>query len=382
VTFRLLATPYEGDFFGLTETLACHHLASLIDAGDRAAAIWGEPPVSTRVSPVSTEALSTRCWSPELGALRQSLSDVSSRAQWSGARTQLAICTYLLGLTPTIDLDAPEPVTLFVGGEAIGLTGGRIEGADGELHIKALGVRFLKVQDDGSEAVWLRAEGSPPLRLGTGARAIRATPEWIRHGLSAEEASAAEGLRGDDDEVSAMVERAASFLESGDPAYYVWVVAVLREIVPLREYALGTRSASFVNWPGHIHISNASLIPTVIALIHECSHQYYHLALWCGPLTTRDAPMAHSVLKGLPRPLDKILLGFHAFGNVLLALTSLEPSMDASMRWKRDQQMGHHLQLVRGLDDALGPHWEAGLTKNGKDIYLPLRKRLAEGSLL
>jgi HEXXH motif-containing protein len=386
VTFRLLATPYEGDFFGLAETLACHHLADLINEADRAAAIWGELPVSTGLSPVSTKTLSTRCWSPELGSLRQSLSDVSNQARWSRARVQYAMCAYLLGLAATIDVDAVEPLTLFVGGEAISLARGCVKGTDGQLRIEELGSsllrQFRRVKDDGLAAVWLCQDSRPPLRLGTGARAIRATPGWMRSGLSSEEASTTEGLQGDDDEVLAMVERAVSFLESSDLAYYVWVVALLREIVPLREYTSGTRSASFVNWPGHIHISKASLIPTVIALIHECSHQYYHLASWCGPLTTPDAPQVHSVLKDRTRPLDKILLGFHAFGNVLLALTSIESSLDESMRYEWDRQVGHHLGLVRGLDEGLRLHWESGLTQNGKEIYLHLRKRVAEASLL
>jgi hypothetical protein len=56
--------------------------------------------------------------------------------------------------------------------------------------------------------------------------------------------------------------------------------------------------------------------------------------------------------------------------------------MNASMRSEWDRQMGHHIGLVRGLDNGLTLHWEAGLTQKGKEIFLPLRKRLVEASLL
>jgi len=386
VTFELFATPYEGDFFGLAETLARHQLAGLFDVADRAAAQGDEAPVTRGFSRSQLETLSTGVWSPSLGGLRHSLSTVSQAGQLSAARAQAILSAYLFGLTPSMILDAPAHAVLFVGGESIAPRGGRVEGAGGELRIEVRdgeGVRrFRRLGEDGAEPIWLNAETGRPVRLGGGARAVRATCDWMRLVMTESEADAADSLRGDEDDVLAMVERATSFLETGAPAYYVWTSALLREVVPLREYERGTRSTSFVNWPGHIHLSKAPLIPSVIALIHECSHQYFHLAQWCGRVTTPDAPLVHSVLKERPRPLEKILLGFHAFANVLLALAALEPAMDASLRAERDRLMDHHLGLAQGLDAGIRSHWEAHLTQSGKDLYLPLRKRLADAALL
>jgi HEXXH motif-containing protein len=54
-------------------------------------------------------------------------------------------------------------------------------------------------------------------------------------------------------------------------------------------------------------------------LVHEASHQYFHIARRLEAVHDgSDDRLFHSPVKGIGRPIDAILLAFHAFGNVVL----------------------------------------------------------------
>jgi hypothetical protein len=99
-------------------------------------------------------------------------------------------------------------------------------------------------------------------------------------------------------------------------------------------------------------------------------------------VTRPDAPEVWSVLKQTARKLDRILIGFHAFGNVLLGLGRLLdacPKLDQTDLW---EQIDWHLELTLALDKELLPLCERYLTDAGKALYLPLRSRLLAADFL
>jgi hypothetical protein len=101
------------------------------------------------------------------------------------------------------------------------------------------------------------------------------------------------------------------------------------------------------------------------------------MLLFRGPAVKKDAPDAYSILKGTKRPLEKLLLGYHAFANVLLTLEEIKRrDLDVDRR-ELDRQIASSGRLVADLQAELEPRWEQFLEDRGKDMYLPLRKRIA-----
>jgi HEXXH motif-containing protein len=224
------------------------------------------------------------------------------------------------------------------------------------------------------------------IRLGNAANAVLTDYEWMSYWIPPEDRyEAPEAITEVSSERLAAKQRLESafiFLQKSLPLYFLWVSALLRQVAPLRAQVAGTKSHSCDLWPGHIHVSQAPTLSTIIVLLHECSHQYFNMALWCGRVAKPDAPEGYSALKKVNRPLDRILLGFHAFGIVLLALPAVKDALDGADRNEHAAQTEHTMRLVSGLDQTLQEHWESYLEESGKAFYLPLRERLIAGGLL
>lgn len=164
-------------------------------------------------------------------------------------------------------------------------------------------------------------------------------------------------------------------------AYGRWVQAVVRHVTPLDGLAdgQGTRSGSDPLRFGGIGVTLASDPAEVFdLLVHEASHQYVHLVGWFGPLVHPNLGEFPSPLRGIPRPLDKILLAYHACGNILL---SLEAAVEAGVvdptahRAKKTRYTG----ALREMDRWLAP--EGRLTALGDQLHAPLRRRLVEAGV-
>ncbi|MFG3258428.1 aKG-HExxH-type peptide beta-hydroxylase [Streptomyces sp. NPDC048172] len=113
---------------------------------------------------------------------------------------------------------------------------------------------------------------------------------------------------------------AVDLLRTRAPRYARWVLRVLRSLVPCDSGASRTRSSSWREAPGTVLVS-VSPDPAEVAemLVHEACHQYFYLARRLGDVTDpADTRQYHSPAVGRSRPLDKVLLAFHAFGNVRL----------------------------------------------------------------
>ena len=100
-------------------------------------------------------------------------------------------------------------------------------------------------------------------------------------------------------------------------AYADWIRFVVGHIRPIVSPSGGMISGSSRNRLGEIELSvNVEPIKIAEMIIHEASHQYFYLLeMACDLVTDRTVEHRNPVL-GRNRPLDKLLLAFHAFVNV------------------------------------------------------------------
>jgi HEXXH motif-containing protein len=70
-------------------------------------------------------------------------------------------------------------------------------------------------------------------------------------------------------------------------------------------------------------------------LVHEAAHQHFHMARLLGAFTTPAASdrLCFSALNGRQRPVERVLLAYHAVGNIFHFLNLLSHT---SLRWRDD----------------------------------------------
>lgn len=169
----------------------------------------------------------------------------------------------------------------------------------------------------------------------------------------------------------------ASILRTCAPSYLGWVEDALSAVVPLRPYdETHTQSYSVQGLNGTVFASFPTpALKMAELLVHETSHQYYHY----GQLQTLFSNGMDETLYWSPyvqkgRPIDRILLSFHAFANIVLFYRNC---LSAGMTEDRDLAeyeiafnlnhlgpMSQHLQSSRGLTPA------------GRSLFEPLRDEL------
>src|SRR5262249_55771421 len=108
---------------------------------------------------------------------------------------------------------------------------------------------------------------------------------------------------------------------------YQWVSSVIREVIPLRSSKGNAGSASCPWDCGTIaltmpDVANPMLL--VEMLVHEASHQHFFLAKQLGPIDDgSDNGLYFSPMVNAARPLEKMLLAYHAVVNMLSFYESL-----------------------------------------------------------
>lgn len=158
------------------------------------------------------------------------------------------------------------------------------------------------------------------------------------------------------------------------PEYFPWVRRVVRDILVLRLGEGSMHSGSNSSWPGLIYMSVAE--PMILAenLVHEASHQYFHLLARIEPVDDgSDTATYFSPVTGRDRPLSAILVAYHAFANVMLFL--------ASCLKDRVEDGGYYAarrkELVPKLSRLEAPIREnPALTATGRALSEPLMKRV------
>jgi HEXXH motif-containing protein len=120
-------------------------------------------------------------------------------------------------------------------------------------------------------------------------------------------------------EMAAAWQETLSFMEWHAAAYVPWVQRFLPDIAHLDE-ADYLWSGSSGSRAGLIHASvHYQPAPLAEILVHEGTHQYYHLLGQLGPVDDgTDTTLYYLPAAGMNRPLHRIVLAYHALANVLL----------------------------------------------------------------
>jgi HEXXH motif-containing protein len=160
------------------------------------------------------------------------------------------------------------------------------------------------------------------------------------------------------------------------PEYERWVIRLMRHIVLLKNEPSIIRSGSTVRHPGLSHLSYTdNRVSIAEMLIHEVSHQHFRLLQRVGPLVYGDdGQLYYSPVKRTGRSLERILLAYHAFGNMLLFYRACLQD--------RKLDRNHCARNVDEIEEQLGVLDEPlknnqSLTDLGRSIYSPLARRLS-----
>lgn len=240
----------------------------------------------------------------------------------------------------------------------------RREGTRGE-------VRLTRAED----GRWL-AEGAKELpRFGPPGAGIILLPREAASDADFRELgpSLSEKITGGDIEVC---DRALRILEAYAPPYRLWVSRVIRQIILMRPAEEGVMSSgSMCNLPGLIYMSASDKpMPLAEMLVHEASHQYLNLLCRLGPISDgTDTTLYHSPAVRKPRPLDRILVAYHAFANMeLLYRLCLDGRID-----DEDYCASNQASLRPQLEQLEAPLLDnPALTHIGRALFCPLHARL------
>lgn len=116
------------------------------------------------------------------------------------------------------------------------------------------------------------------------------------------------------------IAQALQLLRDVAPRYHTWVTRVLRRLIIVESSQNILKSGNLDGYYGTFYISEC-LDPLLVAemLVHESSHQYYHALVQLEDVTDKlDQTTYYSPFVKRQRPLDRLLLAYHAFANVYL----------------------------------------------------------------
>jgi HEXXH motif-containing protein len=375
--FSAFSTPGQGDFVALAEALSLRSFRKALDAINGLADQLGMRSLKLKPGQLPPDALATRLFRPELGAVRLGLRGGLTRDDWPWLAAQMSMAGLLAGVVPSLDLVLPGSRPLFVAGHVVDGEGLRLVADDTGLGITGPAgdvLRLAKISLPGIPPVWSRDPQRQVLRLGSAGAATFSSGAWEPYWYPGSPPIA---LARDQERSKRTLESALTLLEEHLPINYLWTMLLLHELVPEREPKPdGTTSGSSLSWPGHVRISQSSVLQTIIMLTHECSHQYFHLVQWNASVVKKGAPAVYSVLKETKRPLDKVLLGYHAFANVVLVLAQLRNCQTTIARTEIDHQLYSVGRLVAELAGVLEDQGQF-LNQAGLSLYEPLRDRMA-----
>jgi HEXXH motif-containing protein len=178
--------------------------------------------------------------------------------------------------------------------------------------------------------------------------------------------------------MEATCQRAFDLIAATAPEYERWVTRLMRHIVLLKNEPSIIRSGSTVRHPGLSHLSYTdNRVSIAEMLIHEVSHQHFRLLERVGPLVDgNDNQLYYSPVKRKGRSLERILLAYHAFGNMLLFYRAClqDRKLDRNHCARNVDEIEEQLRI---LDEPLNDN--PSLTDLGQSIYRPLSRRLSLG---
>jgi HEXXH motif-containing protein len=169
---------------------------------------------------------------------------------------------------------------------------------------------------------------------------------------------------------------AFNLIDANAPEYSTWVRRVVRDILVLRVGDDTMRSGSNSKWPGLVYMSVEDPVVLADNLVHEASHQYFHLLTRIEPVDDgSDEALYFSPVAGRDRPLRAILVAYHAFANVVLFLTAcVRGGLDD--RGYCTARLEEVIPKIRRLEEPLREN--AALTSTGRALADPLMERMGQ----
>jgi HEXXH motif-containing protein len=174
---------------------------------------------------------------------------------------------------------------------------------------------------------------------------------------------------------------AIELIQEYAPTYVFWVNKVVRYFVPWLavpdQFPSGSSSTNCAH--GVIGIGNHDHhLALADTLVHEASHQYFYVTSTLGAIDDgTDSTLYHNPFLEMKRPIDRILLAYHAFGNILLFWRNVRAhglSADTYI-------LNRERQLVQGLsilEQALDT--TRALTPLGCALWEPLYEHVHSGT--
>jgi hypothetical protein len=172
-------------------------------------------------------------------------------------------------------------------------------------------------------------------------------------------------------------EAALAGLATYAPCYFAWVSKVVRFIAPRRvrpeEFPSGSSSSNVA--PGLVGVGNhGHPISLAESLVHEASHHYYYIARRLGDIDDgTDQTLYFNPFLETNRPIDRIVLAYHAFGNILLFCRSAIANGLVGDRYVFDREQ-ILVEQLKTLEESLGT--SKGITPLGNALWQPIYQQL------
>lgn len=327
---------------------------------------------------VSGDLSLSTVWRPSFGIAKRAL--LEERVHLTDPATIAVELALAFGSCAGRDYDwsfsVPKPTCFAVGRYVVAVNSkARIRLNDTALQLEQPDAENLIFRRDANE---LRFEGDPAgieamPQLQIGDHQVVFASESCLDGHDRSELPFAVSKRGEG-LLSAWSE-AYSMIAAASPDYMNWVTRAIRSIIPLQAPSGSMVSGSQGHRPGEVYMTDA-LDPIKLAemLVHEASHQYFQIASFLGPVQDgSDAELYYSPVVEKSRPVEKILLAYHAFANVILFLRSCQDRGigDSNFLKSNLSRLSEEVSILQKPLET-----SRGLTEIGNDLWRPLAERL------
>lgn len=375
-----LSSPYEGNFLDLEDVLCTRLPAKFLSR-------FNNDDLPTRIRAILNRVaegdLALSLFRPEFGTVGLGVTKLwSAGPDMRWLLGQFEIAAFMSGACDDVDLRLDLAWPLCIAGRLMRADQIVVRGTEDNLLISSQAGNLLcalRRQAVPGAPLWQAQGDEPPISAGTLSAVSRSYGAWADEWGSPD----IEPRPDDDPAFPSQIAQAFAVMEAYAPQYYLWTGTLLREVVAKgRPQANVTTSCSYLHNFGVVELcAPASLLETAEMLVHECSHQHYHLASWWTRMVKDGAPEVYSILKFTSRPLERLLLGYHAFGNALLMYDDLRRN-GAPVR---PHELNERIRYVRSLVDALylplieHKDW---LSESGLSLYQPLTELLINRELV
>jgi HEXXH motif-containing protein len=169
--------------------------------------------------------------------------------------------------------------------------------------------------------------------------------------------------------------RAKVLIDNHSPGYTDWIGRAITFLAPTQTPYQG--SGSNPSFPGLVVMSNDPRPQALMEMmVHEASHQFFFMATLLGRVDDgSDTQQHYSPLVGRNRPIDKVLLSFHALGNMTILMRDcIETGIDDEGYCR--QRLVLITEQLRRVEEVL--QRSTALTGLGKALWQPLAERLAQ----